>query len=244
MDAGSHEFNVTVLPVDDAPTITTEDVATALEDEFYVVYYDAKDPEADPINWTMTSNAGPWLTLGPTGRLSGTPANEDVGFYSVNITASDGQMSTTRVFVLRVENVNDPPVLMTPGHIAIRPGDNMEAYLSATDPDPVSRTNLKFALVSGPEDMNVDPLTGKVTWRPGKDDVGTRTISVMVSDGEAVTAGSFEITVKEAKGSGTDIASSGDIQPVLWLLLALLVAMIAVLAERLVPRDKGPREPK
>jgi hypothetical protein len=119
----------------------------------------------------------------------------------------------------------------------------MEAYLTATDPDPESTTNLTFSLVSGPEDMFVDPVTGRMTWHPGKDDIGTREIVVAVSDGEAITTGSFQISVTAGKGQGTDIVSS-DIQPVLWLLLALMVAIIAVLAQRLVPNDEGPKGKK
>ena len=84
-------FTLTVINVNDAPVIITNDIETANEDEYYEVDYEAIDvdtPQKDLI-WTMIGNAS-WLEFEPTTAvLSGTPKNDDVGECWVNISVED-----------------------------------------------------------------------------------------------------------------------------------------------------------
>ena len=103
-----------VLNVNDLPTITTEDRSTILEDVEYLVDYEATDPDVgDVLTWSLETLAR-WLNLDQsTGVLSGTPTNDDVGIFYVNVTVSDGEGGTdSHDFTLDVLGVNDPPVVL------------------------------------------------------------------------------------------------------------------------------------
>jgi hypothetical protein len=68
------------------------------------------------------------------------------------------------------------------------------ADLAAEDPD--GDRTLRFRLLSGPEGMTVDPLSGRVSWRPGADAVGSHAVEVAVGDSfGAESAMRFELNV-------------------------------------------------
>jgi len=106
-----HNFTLTVLGVNERPTITTTDKTQALEDEEYTVQYGADDEEGDTITWYLDTNTT-FLTITPTtGKLSGTPKQKDVGTFWVNVTISDGELIDYHNFSLEVINVNDIPTV-------------------------------------------------------------------------------------------------------------------------------------
>ena len=64
--------------------------------------------------------------------------------------------------------------------------DHVYRYVaSAADPEGQS---LSYSLVSGPEGMSVDPLTGEVTWHPVTDDVGDHWVTLRASDPFGMTS--------------------------------------------------------
>jgi len=135
LDVGSHNINVSfddgnggedfqnfILEVlNTIPAITTQNIVEIYQDEEYFNDYNSTDDGQGSIAWSLTTNAK-WLSINSnTGVLNGTPKNDDVGIYSVNISVSDGNGGIGwHNFTLTVENVNDPPVLydgnFTPGN--------------------------------------------------------------------------------------------------------------------------------
>jgi hypothetical protein len=121
--------------VNDAPI----DDTTALEDELYIIDYDADDYDNDLLIWSLDTNATTFLTIEPaTGLLSGIPTNNDVGSYWVNVSVSDGNGGTDYTnFTLTVTNVNNPP--NKPNNLNPSNGAssiNINAILSWTCSDP------------------------------------------------------------------------------------------------------------
>jgi hypothetical protein len=106
----SMNYSLTVHNTNDAPEIVTTNVVDAEEDLLYSVDYEFTDLDLDPVTWTLNSNAT-WLSINSnTGELSGTPRNIDVGWYVVNITASDGNLGFDYTeFIITVSNTNDAP---------------------------------------------------------------------------------------------------------------------------------------
>ena len=91
--------------------------------------------------------------------------------------------------------VNQPPVFDSQPVLAAAVGGPYEYDAEAHDPDGVS---LAYFLASGPEGMQVDPLTGIVTWTPGPRASEITPVELHVYD----TRGGrdeqrFEITVNE-----------------------------------------------
>jgi VCBS repeat-containing protein len=88
-NGGESTATVTVLvtAVNDAPAITSADVAAAVQQDNYTVSYTATDIDGDTLAWSLVTDAG-WLDIDPaTGVLSG---RTEPGTYSVRVTVADG----------------------------------------------------------------------------------------------------------------------------------------------------------
>ncbi|NPA74606.1 MAG: hypothetical protein GXO25_00820, partial [Euryarchaeota archaeon] len=188
-----HNFTLTVLNVNDPPTITTKDVATATQGVLYSVTYNATDPDGDSLMWALKTDAA-WLSLTDS-TLSGTPDNADVGAYWVNISVYDGHGGTDwHNFTLTVKNVNDPPVINTKDITTATQGVLYLVEYSATDPD---GDTLTWALQTNATWLT---LTGStLSGTPDNADVGVYWVNISVSDGHGgINWHNFTLVVKSA----------------------------------------------
>jgi len=191
-----HNFNLTVLDTNDPPVITTTDVTTATEDRLYSVRYNMSDVDhvQQVFTWAFTTNAS-WLKFNATTHiLDGTPTNDDVGIYSVNITVSDGRGGTaTHLFNLTVLNVNDRPVFTSSPNLTAIVGKAYTYKAAATDAD--IKDVLEFSLGTGPEGMTIDKNSGSLAWTPTATQYGVQKVIIMVSDKTVSVPQAFNITV-------------------------------------------------
>ena len=176
------QFNLTVNIINDPPTITTTDVTIATEDEPYCVDYDAIDVNInDIITWGLNTNSG-WLTLNETtGELSGTPTNNDVGVYWVNVSCSDGFDGTDfHNFTLTVNN--KPPTILTSDILS-----TMEdvIYEVDYDSDDDGQGSVTWYVDTNASWLSIDPLTGILNGTPTNDNVGSYSVGINVSDGNS-----------------------------------------------------------
>ena len=190
------DFIVTVQNVNDPPVITTKDNNTAYEDIFYHVQYAANDIDlGDSLTWQMVTNASSWLTIDPgSGLVSGTPTNDEIGPYRVNITVKDkAQASDSHDFTLTVLNTNDVPVITSVPITNARVLDTYIYDVNATDID--VGDVLTYSLDTGPVNMTIVPSTGLIQWRPTKQQGGLDHVVVKVSDGHCSVTQAFDINV-------------------------------------------------
>ena len=187
--------NITVNPVNDLPVISTGDVVVAMEDEEYMVQYEATDADPDDtLTWSFDSDAE-WLTFEDVaGVLHGTPTNDDVGSYFVEVKVTDTNgTDDIHGFLLTVENVNDPPVI-TSEDITVAEEDAVyNVYYKALDVDPTNDDLVwDVETDAGWLAMRENHLTGT----PTNDDVGDHVVNVSISDGNGGMGWSeFTITV-------------------------------------------------
>ncbi|WP_262250442.1 putative Ig domain-containing protein, partial [Parapedobacter soli] len=107
-------FDLEVVNVNDAPTISGTPATTANQDVAYRFVPTAADIDAGDVLTFSIANKPDWATFNATtGELSGTPGNDDVGVTTgIIITVSDGAASASLpAFDLEVENVNDAPTI-------------------------------------------------------------------------------------------------------------------------------------
>jgi predicted transcriptional regulator len=95
--------------------------------------------------------------------------------------------------------VNSPPKLSRISQQNARVGYEFTLVLEASDTNPTDIKNLEFSLENAPEGMAVDPISGIITWLPTKEQIGSHTFKVWISDGIDQTNSSFEIQVTEKK---------------------------------------------
>ncbi len=188
-------FTLTVININDAPVITTSNITTAIEDMFYSVDYNATDidPTSDILTWNLSTNAN-WLTMDPSlGWLNGTPTNDDVGTFWVQVKVDDGNNgSDVREFNIVVSNTNDAPVWsLAPGDRNMTEGEVLFLDCLATDAD---GDDITYSITTTPaSDLTINPSTGSIRW--GSSVVGTYTVTLTATDGTLEAQHIFSIIV-------------------------------------------------
>lgn len=174
---------------------------------------EAQDPDGDRLEFRYE-----W-------RVNGRPAEASERSFStaglqrgdtveVAVIASDGAEQSRRVTSAPLQVGNAAPQIVSrPG--GLDASGSFRYALEATDPD--GDRNLRFKLLSGPEGMTLDPVTGEVHWKPGAAQAGKHEAEVAVEDGQGgVSSQRFEVTVRvveEAPAGGGDAATPASPGP-------------------------------
>ncbi len=203
----SSTFNLEVLDINDPPEISTENVIEALEDQYFQVDYDHIDIDGEDVTWTLVTDAD-WLSLDPiSGILNGTPSNDDVGSYDVNIKAEDprGLFNSTE-FQLTVLNVNDIPVWVdVPENISVNEASIYLFDLNATDVDMGDK--ITYSISSDPAvNFTINGTTGVLEWTVSRfdfiDEIDIESVNEVrldllakATDGEEVISHIFHLDV-------------------------------------------------
>jgi putative Ig domain-containing protein len=196
-------------PVNQAPSIgglPTE--ATIVAGNPFQLTPTATDPENDPLIFEI-ENRPVWASFNAaTGRLSGTPADANVGtFENVRISVRDGVNVTHGNIFRVVVNARSatPPGNRPPVISGSPPNSTMEgqAYTftpSASDPDGQSLT---FSISGRPSWASFNSGNGRLAGTPGAGSTGNYpNIRISVSDGASSTSlPAFTITVTTTGGA-------------------------------------------
>ncbi|MBE7503964.1 MAG: tandem-95 repeat protein [Verrucomicrobiales bacterium] len=230
--SASRSFVLTVTGVNDAPTLaaianqtTNEDTATS------AIALTVGDVDNDVNGLTLTATSSN-TTLVPSGAMvfggSGanrtltiTPARDQHGTATITVRVSDGSLSASRSFVLAVNSVNDRPTLAwiasqttqedtATAPIALTVGDVDNDVNTLTLTATSSNTTLvpSAAMVFGGSGAN-----RTLTITPARDQNGTATITVRVSDGSLSASRSFALTVNAVNDRPTLAALSDQTIP-------------------------------
>jgi autotransporter-associated beta strand protein len=134
----------------------------------------------DPLTFTKTS--GPtWLTVAPTGALSGTPADANTGAnsFGVRVTDSAGAFAEATL-TINVIGVNHPPAFtIDPISASLLQDTPLAGLLTATDAD--ATETLTFSKVSGPAWLTV-AANGSFAGTPAAGTAGANVFIVRVTD--------------------------------------------------------------
>ena len=186
------------MAVNDAPEITTAAITTATEDQLYT--YDVSATDADPGD-TLTyslETAPMGIDIDPvTGMITGTPGDEAVvSSNPITVVVTDSQGATdSQSFNVTVTNVNDAPVIYSIAPDVAFTDTEYDYPLQASDPDPAE--TFTFSIATGPAGMTIDSATGALTWTPTAAQIGTHTVTALVTDAGGLM-GSQTFTVEVA----------------------------------------------
>ncbi|MFW3146333.1 MAG: right-handed parallel beta-helix repeat-containing protein [Thermoplasmatota archaeon] len=177
-------FTLTVNQLNTAPLITTADVTSAQEDSLYSVDYNANDPDSgDILTWYLKTNASFLSINSATGLLSGTPKNDHIGAYWVNVSVDDGSGGTDWTnFTLVVNNVNDDPSITTTDVTSTLEDSAYNVTYQATDIDP-TKDSLSWSLNTDADFLKIDKVNGWLAGTPDDSDIGLWWVNVSVEDG-------------------------------------------------------------
>ncbi len=167
----------------------------------------ADDPDGDSLSFSVESLPG-WAGFDTgNGRISGTPAEADIGEYGgITITVTDGEFSDSlgpfTITVIAV-GANAPPTISGSPASEVTAG---QAYSFTPTADDADGDPLSFSVAGLPVWASFDTTDGRISGTPADGDVGVYTgITITVSDGALdADLGPFSIEVLAAQtGTGT-----------------------------------------
>jgi hypothetical protein len=223
--------SITVLPVNDAPTLAfASNNVVVLEDSGPVTVLNFAATTVGPANesgqsitnivvLTVTNAtlfaAGP--SLSPAGTLTFTPATNANGMSAVTAQARDNggtanggtNGSAAQTFTITVIAVNDPPVA-TNQSVTTLEDTATNLVLHGSDVE----SPITFAILTTPTNGLLGPLntnTGSVTYTPNGNFNGSDSFLFTVSDGNLLATGTVSITVLPVNDAPTLTLASNNI---------------------------------
>jgi len=180
---GADEHNFTLRVINTPPDISITDVVTALEDKVYRVDYNSTDDGQGKVTYHLKTNASSWLGIDPgTGVLNGTPSNNDVGKYYVNVSVDDGHGGWDHSnFTLTVQDANDPPSITSTDLTSTYEDALYKVQYNVTDIDKGDKFTWHLS-TSAPGWLSIGSTTGVLSGVPTNDNVGKCWVNVTVSD--------------------------------------------------------------
>jgi VCBS repeat-containing protein len=208
----SQTFQLTVVNVNDAPTVSTIPNQTAPEQSNFnlnVSNFFSDSDVGDVLTFAAQRTGAvttlpAWLSFNTnSGVFSGIPDDTDVGVSTIQVTATDsGGLSVSTTFTLTVTNVNDNPESTDIPAQTVSQGTAFTLDVSGnfTDDDPGDVLTLTATRADNsalPAWLSFNAATGVFSGTPGNSDVGTVSIRVTATDlGNASATETFNITVQ------------------------------------------------
>jgi Putative Ig domain len=190
----TQEFTLKVTGTNTPPTIASTPITKGAANQAYAYQVAATDPENDALRFSLGKRPQ-GMAIDVSGKISWTPQGAQVGTHTVEVQVTDSQgATTTQTYNLEVGTTainHAPEINSTPGLLA----DLSNSYryqIQATDPD---RDPITYQLLSGPQGMTIDPLTGLTQWQ--NPIAGTYQVVVGALDNSGLGAAqSFTLTAK------------------------------------------------
>ncbi len=223
---------IVIGSINDAPTVTNNAANpgtwTFDEDTTGTFLFDVSDPETDAKNIIVTTHSSvptlikdtsiTYTGTGVTKTLAMVPEANANGDCTVTVTASDGVNTTTEVFPVHVNPVNDRPTITAANKTT---SEDTPVSGTATGTDVEGSTLIFSQRTSGGDgphhgSVEVQP-GGNWTYTPSANYNGTDTFVILVDDGagapNSTNASTVTITVtpvNDPPTAGDDTASTNE----------------------------------
>jgi hypothetical protein len=160
--------------------------------------------------------------------------NEGATYYWIVI-PNDGGSDGTCPGGMRSFKVNSPPKFSSLTDVSATSGTTFRLKVKVTDGDTEDKDNLQFDLTKYPDGMTIDEKTGTIIWTPSSDQVGDRSVTVKVTDGIEIVSYSFNIDVRQGKGSSLPIIP-------IFLGIVLFIIVVGAILFFLLRKKRGKTE--
>lgn len=183
-----HELSITIVPVNDAPIITTESLSTD-EDIALITTIQAEDVEQDELSFSLLTPIEPSFgsaTITEMGELSYTPNSDFNGNVTFSVTVEDvhGASNTSEVSII-VNPVNDRPDVANQEFT----GDEdvtLAEQLAASD---IDGDSLSFSMIGAPSSGQLTlEESGMFTYQPYDNFYGVDSFEFAVTDSHGASS--------------------------------------------------------
>jgi MYXO-CTERM domain-containing protein len=175
---------ITIVPLNDAPSITSTAPTTATEDTLYTYAAAATDPESDPITWSLGAGDTCGGTIDVGGVYSFTPLGPNPpASCVVSVQACDDgspALCDTQATTVTITAVNDAPSIASKTPSSVTERDTYTYTAFVVDPDSSTFT---FSVDAADTCGGTIDATGTYTFTPtGPATPPTCTLSITVCD--------------------------------------------------------------
>jgi parallel beta-helix repeat protein len=205
IDGDLADRNFTLAILNTPPEIITTNQISVYEDDEYFVDYNSTDDDGyyigtgefifPPVNlttWKHQTNAT-WLKFdNESGILNGTPQNDHVGTYNVEVSVDDGHGGSNKInFVLTV--LNTPPEITSADITTAYKNEEYRSNYTSSDD---GQGNITWEFRSNTDWLSMGNSTGVLNGTPALDDVGIWWVEIIVTDDHGgKTIRNFTLTV-------------------------------------------------
>ena len=204
-DSIAATVSITVSPVNDAPTASSQSVTTD-EDTPKNILLAASDVDGDELNFTVLTNPQHGTLSGTAPDLTYTPAPDYNGSDSFTFKADDGALDSNIATVsITVDAVNDAPVANSE---AVTTDEDTAKEITLTGSDAENQT-LTFTVLSNPAHGTLSGIAPDVTYTPEADYHDSDSFTFKTNDGTADSnVATISITVNSVNDAPTADAQS------------------------------------
>ena len=189
----TQEFNIYVNIQNSPPEFSLQS-QIILEDQPFVFTINATDANNDTIRIYMTPIEG--MTISGN-IITWNPDDKDIGEHEIIITASDGNLNTTKTLLITVKAVNEKPTFSSQAQVRAIRGIPYTYQATARDPD---GDVLNFKLIQKPSGMEINS-NGLISWTPKSllPFDFSESVEIVVTDGYLNDTQKFTIKVENSK---------------------------------------------
>ena len=187
-----------------APVIISKPIVYIEENNFYIYQVEANDPDGDTLTYLLTLKAEGMDIDNEKGLITWRPTSEQLGIHKVIVEVSDGKQSVIQSFEIEVINVNEPLQIISYSpinlNVEINEGDSIKFKVQANDVDLNSTLVYRWFLegilaLSSSVESNDSKSSWQYVSKYG--DYGTKTVKVIISDGEFSDNVQWIINIKD-----------------------------------------------
>ena len=206
---GDDRQTYSIVVENTAPTIESIPVWDIRATDTYRYQVIATDEQNHAVSYEL-EQAPTGMQIGLlTGEVLWTPLLEDVGVYSVVISATDSfGLSDRQEFELTVYSQSNraPQITTTP----IRSVNEGSSYSYDVDAVDLDGDALSFSLESSPEGMSISLMTGEILWQPiAPSQLGQHFVGVKVQDTHGAYAiQNYHVSVIGRENNAPEIVST------------------------------------
>jgi len=198
---GVDTFDITIFADggNNPPVISSSPVLSAFESVEYRYAVLASDPDPQAVLSFLLLDSPSGMSIDAvTGVVTWIPDVSQLGGNTVVVSVSDGDLAVTQEFEIdvAVPGANVSPVIASTPALNAVESVTYEYQVVASDQD--VGDVLAFSLQQSPIGMQIDSVSGLVTWTPDLTQTGSIDVVVSVTDGSVEVTQSFTIEVSTA----------------------------------------------
>ena len=161
------EFVITVIPINDPPSIISSPSSNATEDIEYTYQVEVEDIDSDVFYFSLLDAPLGMQINQYSGSLTWTPLEGVLTSGDISIKVADGDnddaLYDIQNFAISVTAVNDSPVIVSTASPYGIQGQEYVYEIQIEDPDD---TEFIYLLFNAPSEMQIDYDTGILSWTP------------------------------------------------------------------------------